>query len=117
VKIVLVRAQCDSGRSCPNINATDRGTLVVQGYVVDVETLSDLHIPAGETVVEVPLSLLPELAADTTARTGLYLTDRDTVLVQGQQVTDQEALGELRLPAGETAVEVPTTRLPALIER
>src|SRR5258708_40139684 len=38
----------------------------------------------------------------------LYLTDRDTYVVQGYQVTDPEALAELRdvLP-GETFVEIP----------
>lgn len=38
----------------------------------------------------------------------LYLTDRNTYVVQGYQVTDPEALAELRdvLP-GETFVEIP----------
>lgn len=38
----------------------------------------------------------------------LYETDRGTIVVQGDQVTDPEALAELRhvLP-GETFVEVP----------
>ena len=37
----------------------------------------------------------------------LYATDRDTYLVQGYAVTDPEALAHMRIPAGETGVEVP----------
>lgn len=36
-----------------------------------------------------------------------YLTDRGTYIIQGDPVTDEEALALLALPAGETAVEVP----------
>lgn len=54
---------CEEGRNCPNINFTDRGTLIVQGYVVtDPEALAELNLPPGETAVEIPLALLPELA-------------------------------------------------------
>ena len=35
----------------------------------------------------------------------LYATDRDTYLVQGHRVT--EALAQMRIPDGETVVEVP----------
>jgi hypothetical protein len=37
----------------------------------------------------------------------LYATDRDTYLVQGYAVTDPEALAQMRIPDGETVVEVP----------
>jgi hypothetical protein len=37
----------------------------------------------------------------------LYATDRDTYLVQGYTVTDPEALAQMRIPDGETVVEVP----------
>jgi hypothetical protein len=37
----------------------------------------------------------------------LYQTDRDTFLVQGWRVTDQETLGQLDIPPHETVVEVP----------
>jgi hypothetical protein len=118
VKLILLRSSCDNARICPNINATDRGTLVVQGYAVpntDVAALvDDGPMLLGGVVVEVPLALLPELAGETTARPGLFLTDRGTVLVSGQAVTDAEVLAELSLPAGESAVEVPITALPEL---
>ena len=37
----------------------------------------------------------------------LYATDRDTYLVQGYVVTDPEVLAAMRIPGGETVVEVP----------
>ncbi len=40
-------------------------------------------------------------------RPTLYATDRDTYLVQGYVVTDLEALSQMRVPDGETVVEVP----------
>jgi hypothetical protein len=45
----------------------------------------------------------------------VYLSDRDSIIVQGSTVTDEEALAELRkrgLPAHETAVEIPRKLLP-----
>jgi hypothetical protein len=51
-----------TGGSCPNLYKTDRGTYVVQGYVVDdPDALAALHargLPAGETAVEIPAALL-----------------------------------------------------------
>lgn len=41
---------------CPTIFTTDRGTVAVQGYVVDKPT-SD-----GEAVVEIPLTVLRDAA-------------------------------------------------------
>jgi hypothetical protein len=38
----------------------------------------------------------------------LYATDRDTYVVQGLRVVDQEALAAMRVPEHETAVEIPT---------
>jgi len=82
---------------------TDRGTGVVQGYVVtDPEALATLDLSTGQTAVEVPLSLLTGLTIPT-----LYRTDRGTGVVHGYVVTDPEALATLDLPTGETAVEVP----------
>jgi hypothetical protein len=51
--------QCNDSKTCPTLYATDRGTLIVQGYVVtDSQALADLKLPAGETAVEIPVSLL-----------------------------------------------------------
>jgi hypothetical protein len=39
---------------CPTIFTTDRGTLAVQGYVVD------RLVPDGEAVVEIPLAVFQD---------------------------------------------------------
>lgn len=109
MRIVLLRDECGSGRTCPNINSTDRDSYVVQGYIV----ASEQALAQGQAMVEVPLSLLPELAS-AAPRDGLFLTDRGTVLVRGTQVVDPDVLAELDMPAGENAVEVPRAVLPEL---
>ncbi|TMR88505.1 hypothetical protein [Nonomuraea basaltis] len=48
----------------------------------------------------------------------LYETDRGTIVVQGLQVTDAEALADLRdVLDGETAVEVPMELLTEIARR
>ena len=44
----------------------------------------------------------------------VYATDRGTFVVQGSVVTDPETLAAMKLPAHETAVEVPAELLAAL---
>jgi len=44
----------------------------------------------------------------------IYATDRGTVVVQGERVTDHDALAAMDLPAHETAVEVPAWLLASL---
>jgi hypothetical protein len=34
MRLILLRSTCGETRTCPNINATGRGTYVVQGYLV-----------------------------------------------------------------------------------
>ncbi len=113
MKLVLQRDACGNGRTCPNLNTTDHGSYVIQGY-----NTCEQPVSATQATVEVPLALLPELAATSnrdgvryTDRDGVRYTDRDTVLISGTQVTDPEALTELNLPAGENAVEVPLSLL------
>ena len=54
----------ESGKSgCPTLYATDRGTIVVQGWKVeDAETLAQMAIPDHETVLEVPAALFRHLS-------------------------------------------------------
>jgi hypothetical protein len=59
----------DSGKSgSPTAFATDRGTLLIQGYkVTDEEALAEARrrgLPDHEDIVEVPMSLLRFLPAD-----------------------------------------------------
>lgn len=62
MKITYIRDTSPTRDTCPTLHRTDRGTYLVQGYVVtDPEALAELNIPDGETVVEVPVELLPEI--------------------------------------------------------
>lgn len=110
MRLILLRSTCDDTRSCPNINATDRGTYVVQGYQV----ADHAALAPGESVVEVPSSLLPELTGRDAAHDSVRRTGRGTFLIRGRTIVDAEALRELNLPAGEAAVEIPMSALPAL---
>jgi hypothetical protein len=64
MELTLIATQCWPGEDCPGVYVTDRGTVAVRGDVIDdPEALNALSLPAGEGVVEVPLSLLLETAA------------------------------------------------------
>lgn len=110
MRLILLRSTCEVGRTCPNINATDRGTYVVQGYLV----ADDAALAPGESLVEVPTSLLPELAGRDPARDAIRRTGRGTFLIRGRTLVDAATLRELNLPAGEAAVEIPISALPEL---
>ena len=52
---------CPDGTTCPALYGTERGTRLVQGWeVTDPDLLAQLHVPAGEAIVEVPAELLGE---------------------------------------------------------
>ena len=59
-------------KGCPSLYATDRGTYVVQGWMVtDPEALGDLrNVLEGESFVEIPKELL-RFAANDPAGEGL----------------------------------------------
>jgi hypothetical protein len=54
---------CPDGRTCPAVHQSDRQTFVIVGSVVtDPDTLAQLAIGPDETAIEVPVSLLPQVA-------------------------------------------------------
>lgn len=54
---------CADGRTCPAVLESDRQTFVIVGGVVtDPGALAQLAVGPGETAVEVPISLLSEIA-------------------------------------------------------
>jgi hypothetical protein len=117
MKLTLVdEAKCPNGRTCPNINTSDRGTVVIQGYIVQPASCPVGDLRESETVVEIPVELLPPGLVSPDTR--LYRTAHGTLLVVGRRVTDDEALDELQVPAGEDAVEVAAAhgRMPAHAE-
>lgn len=56
----ILTTYCESS-SCPTVYETDRGTLVVQGYVVPADR-AGVTVPAGESLVEIPVELLAAAA-------------------------------------------------------
>ncbi|TCC43495.1 hypothetical protein [Kribbella sindirgiensis] len=56
MKLTLVAGDPESRPdNSPTLYKTDRGSWVVQGWVVDdPEALAALNVPDGETVVEIP---------------------------------------------------------------
>jgi hypothetical protein len=57
MKLTRIKGACRDD-TCPTLYATDRGTFVIQGYVVND---SDVTLPEGEALVEVPAELLREV--------------------------------------------------------
>ncbi|MCP2244645.1 hypothetical protein [Lentzea aerocolonigenes] len=101
--------------SCPNLYRTDRDTYVVQGYkVTDPDALAaarDRNMLDTETLVEIPVALLG--FAPTTINSDsyphVYETGRNTYVMQGNKVTDPDALAtahERGLPDTETLIEI-----------
>jgi hypothetical protein len=61
MRLTLVAGDPDSvPDNSPTLYKTDRGSWVVQGWVVsDPEALAQLNVPEGETVVEIPDRMIP----------------------------------------------------------
>lgn len=55
--VLRVIANRCSGGECPTVYATDRDTVVVQGYLVRPED-AGISVPDGEFLVEIPPGLL-----------------------------------------------------------
>jgi hypothetical protein len=91
--------QCADGRTCPAVHETSRGTLMIIGHLVT--RLDDRHtvIGTGGTCVDVPDTLLPELAAATQDSGGM-------LRIAGDLVTDPEALSQMAIGPGEAAIEI-----------
>lgn len=54
MELTPLRGACRDG-TCPTIYRSDRGTVVVQGFVV---TDANVTVPEGEALVEIPAELL-----------------------------------------------------------
>ena len=59
--VTWTRNSCSSGKTCPRVGSSSRGTKLVQGYPLSAEEAARLGVPEGEIVVEVPATLLPEV--------------------------------------------------------
>ncbi len=111
-RLVQLRSTCDHGNVCPTLHyRPDTDEYVVQGYTVtDPQVVAALNLAVGETVVQVPTGLLPELQRD---------VDPGFLLVRGWEVNDVALLAELAMPAplstqGRTSGSSIWPPLPAL---
>lgn len=61
MKLTFVAVDPDSvPNGSPTLYKTDRGSWVVQGWVVtDPDALKQMNVPEGETVVEIPDRMIP----------------------------------------------------------
>ena len=65
MKLTKISGGCEDD-NCPAVYATGRETYLVQGYVIDDPgILAELDLPAGESVVEVPVNVLKGIHGDT----------------------------------------------------
>ena len=122
MQLTFLGKSSESGES-PTLYATDRDSYVVQGYVVDGETLANFHVPAEETVVEVYARLFEHLANDgvrgnVTTITGpiVHVRENGNYLIKGPRLVDDGARAEMAIPAHEDAVELPKACVLALLE-
>ncbi|AIJ26343.1 hypothetical protein [Amycolatopsis methanolica] len=93
---------------CPNLWATERGTLVVQGTTVtDPEALAALRergLPAHESAVEVPRELLPFIALQALEQLPFADADRPGFTIDPDSAAKlEEVLRELAAKATTTA--------------
>ncbi|MGH3489478.1 MAG: hypothetical protein ACRDP8_16435 [Actinopolymorphaceae bacterium] len=66
LRVIATSGGCTGG-DCPTAYMTDRGTAVIQGYVItDPAALRQVDLPAGETAVEIPLDVLTKAAGAVT---------------------------------------------------
>lgn len=57
--VATLREACPNGIDCPRVFELEDGRLAVQGDRATPELLAELGLPAHETLVVVPRSLLP----------------------------------------------------------
>lgn len=64
MRLTLIAGDPNSApQNSPTLYKTDRGSWVIQGWVVtDPEALAQLNLPEGETVVEIPDRMIPFFA-------------------------------------------------------
>ncbi|MFG2045345.1 hypothetical protein [Dactylosporangium sp. NPDC048998] len=107
----------------PTLYATDRGTYVVQGWIVtDPTVLAGIAVGDDETLVRVPAKLLEHLAKDgLDGEVGnhvppiVHVLQDGQYIVRGRRVLDPEALGQMHVPDDETCVEVARSAMAALL--
>jgi hypothetical protein len=107
----------------PTLYASDQDSYVIQGWIVtDAALLAQLTVPEGETLVEVPATLLNHLALDGVQGAVINVvppivgvTEGGHYIIQGRRVTDAEVLGQMTIPEHETCVHVTRSAMLTLV--
>ncbi len=107
----------------PTLYATDRGSYVVQGWIVIAPgILAKIALADEETVVEVPAKLMSHLEQDGISGEVVnlippivHILENGNYIVSGVPVTDEAALEHMEIPDGETCVEVSRSAVLALV--
>lgn len=113
-----------TGGQSPTLYATDRGSYVVQGWIVtDAGILAMLDLADDETLVEVYARLMTHLAKDGLSgdvTNGVYpivhVRQNGTYVLRGKRVTDAQALAQMSIPDHETAIEIPKDVMAELVK-
>lgn len=101
LKLTKIRDDCPDNRTCPAVHRTNRYSLMIIGkQVTDAAVLALAQPGPGRAVIEVPSSLVPELASG-----------QETVVITGRLVTEPAALAQMGIGPGEIAIEVPAAVL------
>ncbi|MFJ2402468.1 hypothetical protein ACIOUE_14315 [Streptomyces xanthochromogenes] len=97
----------------------------MQGWKIFAnDLLMRLDVPAGHVAVEVPIELFEHLTKDGLPSGAIknfvapimLTTEQETCVVQGPEMRDLEALGQMRLPDYEDCLEVPRSEILNLLE-
>jgi hypothetical protein len=107
----------------PTLYASDSDSYIVQGWIVtEPAVLASLDISDNETVVEVPPGLFAHLSNDgldgdvhNFVPPIMRVLENGNYIIQGKQVSDTEALGQMDIPDRETCVEVSKSAVAALV--
>lgn len=113
-----------TGGQSPTLYATDRGSYVVQGWVVtDADILTKLDLAKDEKLVEVYAQLMTHLAKDGLSGEVthkvypiVHIRENGRYILQGRRVTDTKALTQMNIPDHETAIEIPKGVMAKLIK-
>ena len=62
MQLTPLTGDCSDGRTCPGAYATDRGTIIIRGYILTAAELAQVTLGDGETVTEFPEELFLEAA-------------------------------------------------------
>jgi hypothetical protein len=105
------------------MGSDDRAGLKRQGtIIIDTAILTQLDLPLGQSVVEIPPALLAYLAVDGVQGSVTNLvppivgvTGRGHYIIQGKRITDSEVLGQMSIPEHESCVQVTRSAMLALV--